>query len=167
MAQRFRAILLVLALAAPTYAQTSTTTGTTTSTTILGAGCVRNLTICRINSRLEALRETVAHAWTSLGLPLDPVVFRLQRSSRCLTRASGLCNGRIDTDENRAREQLRRCVRPLAVVLAKVRSKYGRKIIPPDLAAMIAFEADGLADDLRAARESLTCPPDTAVGRTD
>ena len=170
MAQRFRAILLVLALAAPAYAQTTTTTGTpTTSTTILGAGCLRDLPLCRINSRLEALRDTVGHAWTwgGIGRPLDPIVFRLQRSSECLTRASGLCNGRIDTDENRARRQLRRCIRPLTVVLAKVRSKYGRRIIPPDLAAMIASEAEGLASDLEAARESLTCPPDTAVGRSD
>jgi predicted transglutaminase-like cysteine proteinase len=171
MPQRFRVIQLVLVLAAataPASAQTTTTTGTpTTSTTILGAGCVRNPTLCRINSRLEALRETVNHAWTSLGLPLDPIVFRLQRSSNCLTRASGLCNGRLDVDESRARRQLQRCVRPIAMALAKIRSNYGRRIIPPDLAAAFASEADGLLSDLKAARESLTCPPDAAVGRTD
>ena len=170
MPRRFPAILLVLALtAAPAYAQTTTTTGTpTTSTTTPGGGCAPDRlpplppggfrTLVIINCRLEVFRQTVFDANASLGRLFDPISFRLQRSSNCLTRASGLCNGRLDVDENRARRQLQRCVRPIAMALAKIRSNYGRRIIPPDFAAALASEADGLASDLEVARESLTCP---------
>lgn len=44
---------------------------------------------------------------------------------------------------------------------------YARRVIPPDLAAMLASEADGVANDLGAARKSLACPPGSAVGRAD
>ena len=81
--------------------------------------------------------------------------------------ASGRCNGRLDADESRARQKLQQCPRPLAGVLTKIRSNYGRRVIPPDLAAMLACEADGVANDLRAARKSLACPPGSAVGRAD
>ena len=166
MLQRFPTILLVLALAAaPASAQKTTTTGTpTTSTTTLEGGCgppgSSPTLLATINCRLEIFRQTVFDAGVnaSLGRLFDPISFRLQRSSMCLSRAHGLCNGRLDVDENRARRQLRRCVRPIAVVLTKIRSSYGRRIIPPDLAAAFAFEADGLVSDLEAARESLTCP---------
>src|SRR5262249_3403768 len=138
---------LLLALAVPAHAQTTTTTATpTTSTTIVGARCARNLTLCRISFRLETLRETVGDAWTSQGLPLDFIVFRLQRSSNCFTRASGLCNGRLDTSEKRAREKLQQCVRPLAMVLARIRSDRGRRNVPADLAATIESEAYGLTN---------------------
>jgi hypothetical protein len=172
MPQRFPTILLVLVLAlaaAPAYAQTTTTTGiSTTSTTTPGGGCALDApTLASINCRLEVFRQKVFDANASLGRLFDPITFRLQRSSRRLTRAHGLCNGRLDVDENRARRQLQRCVRPIAMALAKIRSNYGRRIIPPDLAAAFASEADGLLSDLKAARESLTCPPDAAVGRTD
>ena len=165
MPQRFRAILLVLVLAAaPAYAQTTTTTGTPTTSTTLEGSCGPPGTpltlLARINCRLEIFRQTVFDAGVndSLGRLFFPITFRLQRSSRRLTRAHGLCNGRLDVDENRARTQLQRCVRPIAMALAKIRSNYGRRIIPPDLAAAFASEADGLLSDLKAARESLTCP---------
>jgi hypothetical protein len=183
MPQRLPAILLVLALAAPTYAQTTTTTGTpTTSTTILGSGCrLEHTALCGIGPRLETFRETVFETYINdteaLGRLFDPITFRLQQSAFCLTRAIMLCRGseptppgrapRIVADVNRARAKLQRCVRPLAVVLAKLRSRYARRNIPPDVAATFASETEGIASDLEAARESLTCPPNTAVGRTD
>jgi len=165
----------VLALAAATaYAQTTTTTGTpTTSTTTPGSGCrLEHPALCGIGPRLAAFRETVFETYTddpaSLGRLFDPIRFRLQMSAFCFTRAIMLCVGseptppgkapRIVADENRARRQLQRCVRPIAMALAKIRSNYGRRIIPPDLAAALASEADGIASDLKAARESLTCP---------
>ena len=74
---------------------------------------------------------------------------------------------RADDLEKRAREKLQQCVRPLAVVRAKIRSGYARRVISADIAEMLASEADGLASDLEAARTSLTCPRDPAVGRTD
>jgi len=177
MPQRFPAILLVLALAAATaYAQTTTTTGTpTTSTTTLEGGCGpyppgTNLTLPSINCRLEIFRQTVFDAGlnASLGRLFFPITFRLQRSSMCLSRAHVLCVGseptppgrapRIVADANRARRQLQRCVRPIAMALAKIRSNYGRRIIPPDLAAALVSEGDGIASELTVARESLTCP---------
>jgi hypothetical protein len=75
-----------------------------------------------------------------------------------LPPVTALCDGRLDADVNRARAKLQECVRHLAVVLAKIRSNYARRIIPPDLVAALASEADGLLSDLKAARESLTCP---------
>jgi hypothetical protein len=172
--QRFLEILLVLVLAAAAYAQTTTTTGTpTTSTTTPGSGCrLEDPALCRIGSRLETFRETVFETYindtASLGRLFDPIRFRLQKSAFCLTRAIMLCVGseptppgkapRIVADENRARAKLQQCVRPLAVVLAKLRSRYARRIIPPDVAATLASETDGLRSDLEAASESLTCP---------
>lgn len=156
MPRRFGAILLILVLAAaPAYAQTTPTT--------LG----------RIGSRLEAFRETVFETYNidpSLGRLFDPITFRLQKSAFCLTRAIMLCVGseptppgkapRIVPNENRAHAKLRQCERPLAVVLAKLRSRYARRIIPPDVAAALASETGGIASDLKATRESLTCPRD-------
>lgn len=151
MPRRLPGILLVLALAAaPAYAQTTPTT--------LG----------RIGSRLEAFRETVFDSGDpSLGRLFNPITFRLQKSAFCLTRASMLCRGAEPTsgglagivpNENRARAKLRQCERHLAVVLAKLRSRYARRIIPPDFAATLACETGGIASDLKTARESLTCP---------
>jgi hypothetical protein len=158
MPQRFRAILLVLALAAaPAYAQTPTTTGTpTTSTTITGSVCRPDQTLCPIDVRLAAFRDTVNVS--PLGRLRGPIDFRLQQGEGCLIRATALCDGRLDADANRARRKLQRCIRPLAIVQAKIRSRRADRIIPSDLAAALAFEADGLASDLKAARESLTCP---------
>ena len=153
MHQRFSAIPFVLALAAaPAYAQT------TTSTTIPGDRCVRgNPTLCPIDIRLEAFQETLGDA--ALGRRLKfPIVFRVEKSARCVGHAPALCDGRLDTNESRAREKLQQCVRYLAVVLAKIRSNHARRIIPPDLAAALASEADGLVSDLKAAQNSLTCP---------
>jgi hypothetical protein len=175
MPQRFPTILLVLALAAaPAYAQTTTTTGTPTTSTTLEGSCGPPGTpptlLARINCRLEIFRQTVFDAGVnaSLGRLFFPITFRLQRSSMCLSRAHMLCVGseptppgrapRIVADENRARRQLQRCVRPIAMALAKIRSNYGRRIIPPDLAAALVSEGDGIASELTVARESLTCP---------
>jgi hypothetical protein len=184
MPRRLPGIPLLLAIAAATaYAQTTTTTGTpTTSTTSPGSGCrLGHSALCGIGPRLEAFRETVFETYVndgaSLGRLFDPISFRLQKSAFCLTRATMLCVGseptppgkapRIVPDVNRARAKLRQCVRPLDVVLAKLRSRYARRRIPPAVAAMLASETGGIASDLEAARESLTCPPGSAVGRTD
>jgi hypothetical protein len=158
MPQRLPAILLVLALAAaPAYAQTTTTTGTpTTSTTTPGSGCRPDQTLCPIDVRLVAFWDTVDVS--PIGRLRGPIVFRLQEGEGCLIRATALCDGRLDTDEHRARAKLQQCVRYLAVVRAKIRSNNARRIIPPDLAVALASEADGLLSDLKAARESLTCP---------
>jgi len=174
MPQRRPGILLVLALAAATaYAQTTTTTGTpTTSTTTPGSGCRLEhgaRALCGIGPRLAAFRETVFETYTDLGRLFDPISFRLQKSAFCFTRAIMLCVGseptppgkapRIVPDVNRARAKLQKCVRPLDGVLAKLRSRYARRIIPPDVAAMLASETGGIASDLKAARESLmACP---------
>jgi hypothetical protein len=176
MPRRVSRILLVLALAAATaHAQTTTTTATaTTSTTTPGSVCrVEHPPLCGIGSRLETFRETVFDTYTddptSLGRLADPILFRLQQSAFCFARAFMLCAGsdptppgkapRIVPDVNRARAKLQRCVRPLDVVLAKLRSRYARRIIPSDVAALLAAETGGIASDLEAARESLlTCP---------
>jgi len=154
--------MLVLG-AAPAYAQTTPTT--------LG----------HIYSRLEAFREMVWETYTQGGAYPErffmPISFRLQKSDFCLTRANILCRGveptppgkapRIIPNVNRARAKLRQCEHHLAVVLAKLCSRDARRIIPPDVAAALASETGGIASDLKAARESLTCPRDPAVGRTD
>jgi hypothetical protein len=153
MTRRFPGLVLVLALsAAPAFAQT------TTSTTTPGGRCVRgNPTLCPIDIRLEAFQETVRDA--DLGRLLHtPIFFRLEKSARCLGHATALCDGRLDTDENRARAKLQRCARPLAIVRARIHSRYARRILPPDLFATLASEVDGLASDFEAARTSLTCP---------
>jgi hypothetical protein len=121
--------MLALAGASHAYAQTTTTSAPTNSTATPGGGCAPDdPTLAGIDCRLAALRQTVFNANASLGRLFDPVRFRLQKSARRLTRASALCR---DADENRAREQLQRCVRPVAMALARIRSSYGRRIIPP------------------------------------
>jgi hypothetical protein len=153
--------MLALAGATHTYAQaTTTTSASTNSTTTTGGGCAPDdRTLAGIDCRLAAFRQTVFDADASLGRLFDPIRFRLQNSARGLTRAHAFCR---DADENRARQQLQRCVRPVAMALAKIRSTYGRRIIPPDLGAALASEANGLASDLMAARKSLTPAPRTA-----
>src|SRR5262245_17537751 len=150
MPRRFLAILLLLALAATAYAQTTTTP--------LGL----------IALRLETFRGEVGdNGDPSLGRLFNPITFRLQKSAFCLQRATILCRGtepppggppRIVPNENHARAKLRQCERSLAVVLAKLRSRYARRIIPPETVAALASETGGIASDLKAARESLTCP---------
>jgi hypothetical protein len=124
-----------------------------------GSRCARdNRTLCLIDIRLSALQDTVYDANDSLGRLYSPIQFRLQQSGECIGHATALCDGRLAADENRARKKLQRCLRSLAIVRAKIRSRYARRKIPPDLAAAVASEADGIASDLEAARTSLTCP---------
>ena len=123
MTRRFPGLLLVLALAAaPAYAQTTTTTGTpTTSTTTPGGRWVRgNPALCPIDIRLEAFQEKVGEA--NLGRLNTPILIRLEKSARCVGHATALCDGRLDTDENRARAKLQRCARHFASVRAKIHS---------------------------------------------
>lgn len=170
MLRRASAILLVLALsAASAHAQVTTTT------TIPPRGCRYQQgarVMCGMSTRLEAFREVFRETFSddpdSLGPLYFRIVFRLQKTSDCLTRAGILCVGSRPTppaaspvivpNVKRARAKLRECIRPLRRVPAKLRSRAARRR-PPEVIAAIAAETAGIASDLEAVRAALTtCP---------
>src|SRR5262245_12886557 len=159
MAQRLPAVLLILALAAaPAYAQT-TDVGECAPDRLHGVPPGASLEFASLECRLGALEDALHESDDSLGRLYGPIQFRLEKSAGRLVHAAALCDGRLDTDEHRAGKQLRRCGRLIAAAVAKIRSNHGRRTIPPEVAAALASEADGLTSDLELTRQSLTCPP--------
>jgi hypothetical protein len=153
MMPRSFALLLLLAFAGVTAG------ATTTSTTLPGGRCAGPIVpLCRIDIRLADFRDAIQADGDALGRHFGFLVFRVQRSARCLTRATALCDGRIAADEARARRKLRKCASPLVQVQERLRSRPARRVIPADVVTRVASEVAGIANELEAARDSLTCP---------
>jgi glucose/arabinose dehydrogenase len=159
----------------------TTTTSTTSSTTTLGASssttttsssttappspsptsttvpsrCDGSRTPATVGCRIEELRDDIVNASSGLGRLASGLRRRIEHAAARIERASMLCDaGRLP----RARAVLRTALRRVQTSLAKIRSRAGRQIISPALAAALEPRLDAAAADVRSLRDELTCP---------
>ena len=105
--------------------------------------------------RIGALESRVAGVTSDLGDLAGGIGSRIGRAQDDVERSAALCEaGKLP----RARATLRSARHRLVNVVARIRSRSGRKQIAPAVGAELTQLVQARAADLQALRDGLTCP---------
>jgi glucose/arabinose dehydrogenase len=142
------------AISSSTTTPSSSTTATSSTSTTVSPRCELTRTSAAVGCRIEQLRDEIVAVAPALGRLANSLRYRLGYAVARVERAGELCAaGR----HSRARAVLRSALRRVQTSLAKVRSRSGRQLIAPDLAAELEQRLEATAADLKALRDGLHC----------
>lgn len=138
-----------------TSTPTTITTASSTTSTTVPPRCAPGLTPQDVGCRIDELAGMITAASSDLGRLAPGLERRLAHAVGRVQHAAALCEA---GHQSRAQTVLRTAHRRVLTSLAKIRSRAGRRVIPPTVATELAQRLGAAAADLKALRDGPTCP---------